>query len=74
MNVIDKIRILSLLGVYFGVCSYWRSFGQIKAKGAVHIMFFKNAVNCELAVTVPNLLAMCELAIFYILYQRSVSR
>jgi hypothetical protein len=28
-------------------------------------MFFKNAVNCELAVTVPNLLAMCELAIFY---------
>jgi hypothetical protein len=35
-------------------------------------MFFKNAVNCELALTVPNLLAMCELAIFYILYKRSV--
>ena len=35
-------------------------------------MFFKNAVNCELAVTVPNLLAMCELAIFHILYKRSV--
>ena len=59
------IRILSPLGVYFGVCS-WRSFGQIKSKGAVHIMFFKKA--CELAVTVPNLLAMHELAIFYILY------
>jgi hypothetical protein len=28
-------------------------------------MFFKKAVNCELAVPVPNLLAMCELAIFY---------
>ena len=60
-------RILSPLGVYFGVCS-WRSFGQIKSKGAVRIMFFKKAVNCELAVTVPNLLAMCELAIFYTLY------
>jgi hypothetical protein len=35
-------------------------------------MFFKKAVNCELAVTVPNLLAMCELAIFYIVYKRSV--
>jgi hypothetical protein len=42
----------------FGVCS-WGSFGQIKSKGAVHIMFFKKAVNCELAVPVPNLLAMC---------------
>ena len=53
----------------------WRSFGQIKSKGAVHIMFFsKKAANCELAVPVPvpNLLAMCELAIFYTLYQRSV--
>jgi hypothetical protein len=48
----------------FGVCS-WGFFGQIKSKGAVHIMFFKKAVNCELAVHVPNLLAMCELAIFY---------
>jgi hypothetical protein len=48
----------------FGVCS-WGSFGQIKSKGAVHIMFFKKAVNCDLAVPVPNLLAMCELAIFY---------
>jgi hypothetical protein len=48
----------------FGVCS-WGSFGQIKSKGAVHIMFFKKAVDCELAVPVPNLLAMCELAIFY---------
>jgi hypothetical protein len=42
----------------------WRSFGQIKSKGAVHIMFFKTAVNCELAVPVSNLLAMCELAVF----------
>jgi hypothetical protein len=31
-------------------------------------MFFKKAVNCELAVPVPNLLGMCELAIFYTLY------
>ena len=46
------------------MCS-WGSFGQIKSKGTVHIMFFKKAVNCELAVPVPNLLAMCELAIFY---------
>jgi hypothetical protein len=30
-------------------------------------MFFKKAVNCELAVTVPNLLAMYELT-SYILY------
>ena len=40
------------------------SFGQIKSK--VHIMFFKKAVNCELAVPVPNLLFMlakCDLAI-----------
>ncbi|CAB4019897.1 Hypothetical predicted protein [Paramuricea clavata] len=58
-------------GVYFGVCS-WRSFGQIKSKGAVHIMFFKKAVNCELDVPVPNLPGMCELAIFYTLYKRSV--
>jgi hypothetical protein len=48
------------------MCS-WGSFGQIKSKGAVHIMFFKKAVNCELAVPVPNLLlnilAKCDLAI-----------
>ena len=31
-------------------------------------MFFKKAVTCELAVTVPNLLAMHEVAIFYTLY------
>jgi hypothetical protein len=35
-------------------------------EGAIHIMFFKKAVNCELPV--PTLLAMCELAIFYTLY------
>ena len=61
---------ISSIGVYFaiyGVCSL-RSFGQIKSKGAVHVMFFKKAVNCELAVPVPNLLGMCELAIFYTLY------
>ena len=56
-------------------CIFWCVFvaiiwsnTQIKSKGAVHNMFFKKAVNCELAVTVPNLLAMCELAIFYTLY------
>ena len=32
------------------------------------LLFFKKGVNSELAVPVPNLLAMCELAIFYTLY------
>ena len=31
-------------------------------------MFFKKGVNCEVAVPQPNLLAMCELTIFYTLY------
>jgi hypothetical protein len=61
LNACSQASFLNRL--YFGVCS-WGSFGQIKSK--VHIMFFKKAVNCELAVPVPNLLFMlakCDLAI-----------
>ena len=43
-------------------CIFWCVFVAIIWSNQVKmgIMFFKTAVNCKLAVPVPNLLAMCE--------------
>jgi hypothetical protein len=44
---------------------------QIERSGSYYV-FQKRSELWTRCITVPNLLAMCELAIFYILYKRSV--